>query len=93
MPLRKKNLQKTIEQLQVTFEDLQTYLLGDILSDEKIDGEDWFFIPMIFCGTVEEDITFDDSCLKHIMIGMNFLTFTFTAMYINDTPISKLFLP
>ena len=69
--LRKKNIQKTIEQLQLTFEDLQTYLLGDILSDEKIDGEDWFFIPMIYCETVE-DITFDDSCQKHIMIGMNF---------------------
>lgn len=73
--LKMENVQKTIEQLQVTFEDLQTYLLGDILSDEKIDGEDWFFIPMIYCEEVD-DVIFGDSCGKHIMIGMNFLTFT-----------------
>ena len=72
---KKGNVQKIIEQLQVTFEDLQTYLLGDILSDEKIDGKDWFFIPMIYCEGVE-DVIFCDSCGKHIMIGMNVLTFT-----------------
>ena len=65
--LTETTAKESLDQLQGTLEDLQTYLKSDILTDEVL-SPDWIFLPMIYCE--EEDEIFScDHCRQHIIRG------------------------
>ena len=59
------SLDKAVNQLKRTFEDLKSYIKSGILPDD-INIEDWIFVPMVYHKT-EKDVTICESCRQHIL--------------------------
>ena len=68
----KGQIEKQLQQLHTTKDDLQTYLASDILKDAWITN-DWVYIPMIYCEEMLDSIEICQECKKLIIIGKKFL--------------------
>ena len=67
--LDKETLQKSLQQLNDTKKDLETYFRNGILEDEPELSPDWIFMPMIYCEEVANDFNYCKLCEKHIIKG------------------------
>ena len=67
-----KNIEKQLQQVHDTKDDLEKYLASDILKDAWITN-DWVYIPMIYCEEMSDSIEICQDCKKFIIIGKKFL--------------------
>ena len=67
--LDKETLEKSLQQLNDTKKDLETYFRNGILEDEPELSPDWIFMPMIYCEKVTNDFNYCKSCEKNIIKG------------------------
>ena len=66
---RGESVEKSLQQLIDSKDDIEAYLRNAILSDEPDISSDWIFMPMVYCEDIEDEVSYCESCEKHIILG------------------------
>ena len=72
-----QNIEKKLQQLHDTKDDLEKYFLSGILKEQWI-SNDWVFIPMVYCEEILDSIHICADCEKFIIIGKKIFNQTST---------------
>ena len=74
-----ESIEKSLQQLQDTKKDLESYFRYGISDTESEMSGDWIFIPMIHFEELEDSVNYCQSCEKHIIKGI--ITYSRTILF------------